>query len=84
MGNAFVACEVVYCIDSYRIQSAQPSNLHTTTRLENGGTPIFSSLISTVTTPWLPTTPEKEYYTPGTTGVWSLIPSCLRSTRLTT
>ena len=38
MGNAFVACEVVYCIDSYRIQSAQPSTLHTTPRLENGGT----------------------------------------------
>ena len=84
MGNAFVACEVVYCIDSHRIQSAQPSTLHTTPRLENGGTLIFSSPVSSATTPWWPTTPEKECCTPGTTGVWSLIPSCLRNTRLTT
>ena len=50
MGNAFVAGEVVYCIDSCRIHSAQPSTLHTTPRLENGRTPIFSSPISSATT----------------------------------
>ena len=54
------------------------------TKTEKWWNPIFSSPVSSATTPWWPTTTEKEYSTPGTTGVWSLIPSCLRNTRLTT
>ena len=66
------------------IVEKQPSTLHTTPRLENSGTPTFSSPISTTTTPWWPTTPMKECCTPGTTIVWSLILSLLRNTRLIT
>ena len=51
-------------------QGSQPSTLLTTPRLENNGTPIFSSPISSGSTPWWTTTPEKECCTPGITGVW--------------
>ena len=62
----------------------QPSTMHTTPRLDVHGTPTFSSPISSATIPWWPTTPEKKCCTPGTTGVWSLIPSHLRKIRLIT
>ena len=51
-------------------QSPQPSTLLSIPRLDVHGTPTFSSPISTATTPWWTTTPEKECCTPGTTGVW--------------
>ena len=66
------------------IQGPRPSTLLTTPRLEDNGTPIFSSPISSVAPPWWPTTPEKKCCTPGLPGVWSLIPFRLRSVRLIT
>ena len=51
-------------------QSPQPSTLLSIPRLGVHGTQTFSSPISTATTPWWTTTPEKECCTPGTTGVW--------------
>ena len=71
-----------FTVSTAIIQSPRPSTLLTTPRLENNGTPTFSSPISSATIPWWPTTPEKECCTPGTTGVWSLIPSRLRKVRL--
>ena len=71
-----------FTVSTAIIQSPQPSTLLTTPRLDVHGTPTFSSPISTATTPWWTTTPEKECCTPGTTGVWSLIPSNLRNIKL--
>ena len=76
MGNAFVACDVVYCIDSY---NARSTTIKFAYDFKTGRTwnPTFSSPISTTTTPWWTTTPVKECCTPGTTIVWSLILSLL-------
>ena len=58
MGNAFVACGVIYAIDSYNNKSTT-INFAYDTKLENSGTPTYSSPISTATPPWWPTTPER-------------------------
>ena len=59
-----------FTVSTAIIQSPRPSTLLTTQRLEDNGTPIFSSPISSGSTPWWPITLEKECCTPGTTGVW--------------
>ena len=74
MGNAFVACGVVYCIDNY-ISKSTTINFAYDTKTGKSGTPKFSSPISMATTPWWTTTPEKKCSMPGTTRIWSLIPS---------
>ena len=73
-----------FTVSTAMIQSPRPSTLLTTPRLEGNGIPTFSSPISSATTPWWPTTPEKKCCTPGTASVWSLIPSRLRNVRLIT
>ena len=81
MGNAFVACGVVYCIDNYSSKSTTINFAYYTKTGKLSGTPTFSSPISTATTPWWTTTPDKKCSTPGTTGIWSLIPSPLTKIR---
>ena len=70
-----------FIVSTAIVQSPQPSTLRTTPRLGNSGTRTFSSPISTATTPWQTTTPEKECCTPGTTRIWSLIASPLTKIR---
>ena len=73
-GNAFVPCGVVYYIDTY---NAQSTTINFAYESQNWAymepQQMFSSPISTATTPWWTTTPVKERCTPGTTSVWSLI-----------
>ena len=77
-GNAFVPCGVVYYIDTY---NAQSTTINFAYESQNWAymkpQQMFSSPISTATTPWWTTTPVKECCTPGTTSVWSLILSRL-------
>ena len=61
-----------------------PSTLLTTPKLERSGIPTYRSPISTATTSWWPTTPERKCCTLGITGVKSPIPSLLRNIRFIT
>ena len=67
-GNAFVPCGVVYYIDTY---NAQSTTINFAYESQNWAymepQQMFSSPISTATTPWWTTTPVKECCTPGTT-----------------
>ena len=84
MGNAFVPCEVVYCIDSYKISKCTTINFAYDTKTGKWRNPNVQFTNQYGYNSMVANNPEKEYSTPGTTGVWSLIPSCLRKTRLTT
>lgn len=69
MGNAFVACGVIYAIDQFNTESTT-INLAYDTKTSKYFNPNIqiTNEYNYTTTPWSPTIPERKFCTLGTTG----------------
>ena len=82
MGNAFVACGVIYCIDSYSGKTT--INFAYDTKTEKQWKPNIQFTNQYNYNFMVAYNPRERCCTPGTTIVWSLIQSLLRNTKLIT